>query len=45
MNDVAFPYALDENGNFDKKYTDDGLHPNGECYKKVTEVLEKYLED
>lgn len=28
---------------FNREYTDDGLHPNENGYKKMTEVLKKYL--
>lgn len=33
----------DENGSFDLKYTYDGLHPNEEGYKVITELLKKYM--
>ncbi|MBR4830311.1 MAG: hypothetical protein IKZ96_00900 [Bacilli bacterium] len=32
-----------EEGIFDSKYTDDGLHPNDEGYKHITEKLTKYM--
>lgn len=33
----------DENNEFDLKYTDDGLHPNEEGYKVITDILKKYM--
>ena len=33
----------DENGSFDLRYTYDGLHPNEEGYKVITELLKKYM--
>lgn len=33
----------DENGNFDEKYTYDGLHPNTLGYAKITRVLMPYI--
>ncbi len=35
--------VIDEENNFDIKYTDDGLHPNNEGYKKITKVISEYL--
>ena len=32
-----------ENDEFDLRYTDDGLHPNEEGYKVITEILKKYM--
>ena len=47
-NDVVYinmyDKLLDEEGNFNKEYTNDGLHPNEDGYKKITEILEKYLD-
>lgn len=34
---------VNENGELDMKYSDDGLHPNEEGYKLITEVLKKYM--
>ena len=34
---------LDDDNNFSKKYTDDGLHPNSEGYDVITKELKKYL--
>ena len=34
---------LNDEGKYDSKYTDDGLHPNEEAYKLITEEIEKYL--
>lgn len=34
---------VDDEGKFDLKYTDDGLHPNDEGYKVITEKLIKYM--
>ena len=36
---------INKDGNFDEKYTDDGLHPNDKGYEVVTKELKKYLED
>ncbi len=33
----------DENGNFDEKYTDDGLHPNDLGYARISLVLSEYI--
>ena len=33
----------DEDGNFNKKYTYDGLHPNTLGYAKITRVLTPYI--
>jgi len=33
----------DEDGNFDKKYTNDGLHPNDLGYAKITKLLLPYI--
>ncbi len=40
-------YSLltDDNGNFDSKYTDDGLHANKLGYARISQVLIKYLYD
>ena len=35
---------LDEDGNFNEEYTDDGLHPNSRGYKVITDELKKYLD-
>lgn len=35
---------LDDDGNFNEEYTDDGLHPNGKGYEVITEELKKYLD-
>ena len=34
---------IDEDGNLNKKYTDDGLHPNSLGYAKITRVLLPYI--
>lgn len=34
---------IDENGYFDSKYTDDGLHPNEEGYNIITKKIKKAL--
>lgn len=36
-------FMLENNKFFDKVYTDDGLHPNENGYKTITNVLKKYL--
>ena len=33
----------DDDGNFDKKYTYDGLHPNTLGYAKITRILTPYI--
>lgn len=33
----------DENNKFDMRYSYDGLHPNEEGYKVITEILKKYM--
>ena len=33
----------DEDGNLNKKYTNDGLHPNSLGYAKITRVLLPYI--
>ena len=38
-----YSVMVDNEGSFDLKYTDDGLHPNDECYKVITEKLTKYM--
>ena len=35
---------LDDDGNFNEEYTDDGLHPNGKGYEVITEEIKKYLD-
>lgn len=39
----AFKELIDENEMFDVAYTNDGLHPNGLGYAKITEILMKYI--
>ena len=34
---------LDDDKNFNEKYTDDGLHPNSKGYEVITKELKKYL--
>lgn len=34
---------IDEDGNFNKKYTYDGLHPNTLGYARISQVLSKYI--
>lgn len=38
-----FKELSDDNCEFDKQYTNDGLHPNEKGYEKITEILKKYL--
>lgn len=38
-----FSKLSDENNEFSREYTEDGLHPNENGYNKITEVLKKYL--
>ncbi|MBO5530352.1 MAG: hypothetical protein J5970_03045 [Bacilli bacterium] len=38
-----FKELSNTNNEFSREYTDDGLHPNENGYKKITEVLKKYL--
>lgn len=35
---------LDDDGNFNEEYTDDGLHPNSRGYEVITEEIKKYLD-
>ena len=35
---------LDDDGNFNEEYTDDGLHPNSKGYEVITDELKKYLD-
>ena len=35
---------LDDDGNFNEEYTDDGLHPNSRGYEVITDELKKYLD-
>ncbi len=35
----------DEEGNFDKKYTDDGLHPNALGYARISQIRLNYIYD
>lgn len=46
-NDLKFidlyPDLLDDNGVLNHDYTDDGLHPNENGYKVITEILKKYM--
>ena len=39
-----YDILLDDDGNFNEKYTDDGLHPNSRGYEVITEELKKYLD-
>ena len=39
----AFHQLIDENEMLDIAYTNDGLHPNGLGYAKITEILMKYI--
>lgn len=34
---------INEENQFDLKYSDDGLHPNEEGYKVITDILKKYM--
>ena len=34
---------IDEDGNFNKKYTYDGLHPNTLGYARISQVLSQYI--
>lgn len=38
-----YSHLIDENGNLDIKYTEDGLHLNDNGYQEVTNVLKKYI--
>ncbi|MDE6474132.1 MAG: hypothetical protein K2L70_03450 [Clostridia bacterium] len=38
-----YPLLADADGNFDKQYTYDGLHPNAQGYAVITQALEKVL--
>ena len=35
---------LDDDGNFNEEYTDDGLHPNSKGYEVITDEIKKYLD-
>lgn len=39
----AYSQLVGEDGMLDTDYTDDGLHPNGLGYAKLTEILMKYI--
>ena len=39
----AYTQLIGDDGMFDTAYTDDGLHPNGLGYAKLTEILMKYI--
>ena len=39
----AYNQLVGEDGMLDMDYTDDGLHPNGLGYAKLTEILMKYI--
>ena len=39
----AYSQLVGADGMFDTVYTDDGLHPNGLGYAKLTEILMKYI--
>ncbi len=39
----AFKDLINSEEMFDEDYTDDGLHPNGLGYAKITEILMKYI--
>ena len=39
-----YPHFLDHQNKLDKKYTMDGLHPNGEGYKVWAAILKKYID-
>ena len=39
-----YDILLDEDGNFNEEYTDDGLHPNSRGYEVITAELKKYLD-
>lgn len=39
----AFSQLTDKNEMLDRDYTEDGLHPNGLGYAKLTEILMKYI--
>ena len=40
-----YPLLEDKDGNFEKSYTYDGLHPNAKGYVIITQALEKVLND
>lgn len=48
-NDITFidmyEVLQDEEGNFSKDYTDDGLHPNDLGYAKISQVIAAYIYD
>ena len=35
---------LDDDGNFNEEYTDDGLHPNSRGYEVITDEIKKFLD-
>ena len=39
----AYSQLVGDDGMFDSEYTNDGLHPNGLGYAKLTEILMKYI--
>ena len=41
----TYPLLLDANGNLDAKYTNDGVHLNGEAYMKWREFLLPIVKD
>ena len=38
-----YDLLTDDDGNFSKDYTDDGLHPNDDGYEVITKELKKYI--
>ena len=39
----VYKYLIDGDGNFSKIYTEDGLHPNGLGYARISQVLLPYI--
>ena len=39
----TYKYLIDEDGNLQKKYTNDGLHANEIGYARISQILSKYI--
>jgi len=39
----VYSSLIDDEKNFDREYTNDGLHPNERGYEVITEILKKYM--
>lgn len=39
----VYSSLVDSDNNFDRSYTDDGLHPNERGYEVITKILKKYM--